>query len=102
MDLGLTGARALVGGASGGLGAAIATALAGEGANVALAARSVDKLEALASSLGGLAVPTDLSTAQGPAAAVEATVGAFGGLDLVVVNSGGPPPGRFDELTEEA
>lgn len=102
MDLGLGGARALVGGASGGLGAAIATALAGEGANVALTARSVDKLEALASSLGGLAVPTDLSTADGPAAAVDSAVRAFGGLDLLVVNSGGPPPGRFEELTEEA
>lgn len=102
MDLGLGGARALVGGASGGLGAAIATALAGEGAKVALAARSVDKLEALASSLGGLAVPTNLSTADGPAAAVDSAVHAFGGLDLLVVNSGGPPPGRFEELTEEA
>lgn len=102
MDLGLSGSRALVGGASGGLGAAIATALAGEGARVAIAARSVDKLEALASSLGGLAVPTDLSTADGPAAAVGSAVRAFGGLDLLVVNSGGPPPGRFDELTEEA
>lgn len=102
MDLGLTAARALVGGASGGMGAAIATALTGEGAKVALAARSLDRLGALASSLGGLAVPTDLSTADGPAAAVEASVRAFGGLDLLVVNSGGPPPGRFEELTEEA
>jgi 3-oxoacyl-[acyl-carrier protein] reductase len=102
MDLGLTAARALVGGASGGMGAAIATALTGEGAKVALAARSLDRLGALASSLGGLAVPTDLSTADGPAAAVDSAVRAFGGLDLLVVNSGGPPPGRFEELTEEA
>lgn len=100
MDLGLAGARALVGGASAGLGAAVARALAGEGARVALAARSATKLEALAAELGGLAVPADFSTATGPRAAVNAAVAAFGGLDLLVVNSGGPPQGRFDELTE--
>jgi 3-oxoacyl-[acyl-carrier protein] reductase len=100
MDLGLEGARALVCGASAGLGAAVATALAGEGARVALAARSTEKLAALAEQLGGIAVPADLSTPGGPASAVDAAVGALGGLDLLVVNSGGPPQGRFDELTE--
>ena len=100
MDLGLEGARALVGGASAGLGAAIAEALAGEGARVALSARSTEKLAALAERLGGIAVPADLSTPDGPAAAVDAAVRGFGGLDLLVVNSGGPPQGRFDELTE--
>jgi 3-oxoacyl-[acyl-carrier protein] reductase len=100
MDLGLTGARALVCGASAGLGAAVATALAGEGARVALAARSTEKLAALAERLGGIAVPADLSTPGGPASAVDAAAGALGGLDLLVVNSGGPPQGRFEELTE--
>lgn len=100
MDLGLTGARALVAGASSGLGAAVATALAAEGTRVAVAARSAEKLRALAESLGGVAVPTDLATPEGPGAAVEAAVEALGGLDLLVVNSGGPPPGRFEELTE--
>lgn len=100
MDLGLSGARALVGGASGGLGAAVATALAAEGTRVAVAARSADKLRALAEGLGGLAVPTDLSTQDGPGTAVTAAVEAFGGLDLLVVNSGGPPMGRFEDLTE--
>jgi 3-oxoacyl-[acyl-carrier protein] reductase len=101
MDLGLTGARALVGGASAGLGAAIAEALAGEGARVALAARSSDKLADLAGRIGGVAVPADLATPTGPAAAVDVAVRELGGLDLLVVNSGGPPQGRFDELTEE-
>ncbi|MGH2407168.1 MAG: SDR family oxidoreductase [Candidatus Limnocylindrales bacterium] len=100
MDLGLAGACALVGGASAGLGAAIGRALAGEGARVALAARSTDKLTALAIELGGVAVPADFSTASGPRTAVDGAVAAFGGLDLLVVNSGGPPQGRFDELTE--
>lgn len=100
MDLGLSGARALATGASGGLGAAIGEALAAEGARVALAARSADKLAALAGRIDGVAVPADLSTPEGPAAAVSAAVDAFGGLDLLLVNSGGPPPGTFDELSE--
>lgn len=100
MDLGLHGARALVGGASGGLGAAVATALADEGAHVALAARSADKLAALAARLGGVAIPSDLSTPAGPASAVGSAVRQLGGLDLLVVNSGGPPIGRFEDLTE--
>ena len=100
MDLGLGGARALIGGGSGGLGGAIAETLGAEGARIGLIGRSGEKLEAAAARLGSLAVPADLSTARGPAAAVETAVAAFGGLDLLVVNSGGPPPGRFDELDE--
>jgi 3-oxoacyl-[acyl-carrier protein] reductase len=100
MDLGLQGARALVGGASGGLGAAVARALAAEGARVAVAARSTDKLAAFAGEIDGVALATDLSTADGPASAVDGAVAALGGLDLLVVNSGGPPMGRFEDLTE--
>ncbi len=100
MDLGLGGARALVGGGSGGLGGAIAGVLAAEGAQVALTARPSDRLDAAAARMGGVAVPADLSTTDGPASAVAAAVAAFGGLDLLVVNSGGPPPGRFEDLDE--
>jgi 3-oxoacyl-[acyl-carrier protein] reductase len=100
MDLRLGGARALVCGASGGLGGAIADVLAEEGARVALAARSAAQLAERAGRIGGVAIPVDLSTPDGPARAVEAAVGAFGGLDVLLVNSGGPPPGRFDDLRE--
>ena len=100
MDLGLTGARALIGGGSGGLGGAIAQALRDEGARTGLIGRPGAKLQAAAQRLGGTAVPADLATPDGPRQAVEAAVAAFGGLDLLVVNSGGPPPGRFDELDE--
>ena len=100
MDLGLTGARALIGGGSGGLGGAIAQALRDEGARTGLIGRPGEKLQAAAERLGGTAVPADLATPDGPRQAVEAAVTAFGGLDLLVVNSGGPPPGRFDELDE--
>ncbi len=102
MDLGLTNARALVGGGSGGLGGAIAEILRAEGAQVGLAARPSARLDEAAARLGATAVPADLSTPDGPAAAVATAVAAFGGLDLLVVNSGGPPPGRFDELDEAA
>jgi len=102
MDLGLAGARALVGGGSGGLGGAVAQVLRAEGASVGLTARPSDRLDAAAARLGAVAVPADLSTADGPAAAVAAAVAAFGGLDLLVVNSGGPPPGRFEDLDEAA
>lgn len=103
MDLGLDGARALVGGGSGGLGGAIGAALAGEGARVALVARASDRLEAAVGRLAGaVAIDTDLATPDGPASAVERAVAALGGLDLVLVNSGGPPPGTFEELDETA
>ena len=102
MDLGLGGARALVGGGSGGLGGAIAAVLSAEGATVGLTARPSERLDAAAARLGALALPADLASQDGPAAAVAAAVEAFGGLDLLVVNSGGPPPGRFEDLDEAA
>jgi 3-oxoacyl-[acyl-carrier protein] reductase len=103
MDLGLDGARALVGGGSGGLGGAIGGALAAEGARVALVARPSDRLdEAAVRTPGSIAVPTDLSAEDGPSTAVAAAVDALGGLDLLLVNSGGPPPGRFEDLDEAA
>jgi 3-oxoacyl-[acyl-carrier protein] reductase len=102
MDLGLAGHRALIGGGSGGLGGAIARALRDEGARIALIGRPGEKVQAAAERLGGTAVAADLATPEGPRDAVEAAVSTFGGLDLLVVNSGGPPPGRFDELDEAA
>lgn len=105
MDLGLDGARALVGGGSGGLGGAIGAALTAEGARVALVARPSDRLDAAVAGLpgpgSGVAVGADLSTTDGPADAVARAVAALGGLDLLLVNSGGPPPGTFSELDEE-
>jgi 3-oxoacyl-[acyl-carrier protein] reductase len=103
MDLGLDGARALVGGGSGGLGGAVATVLTGEGARVALVARPSERLDdAVARMAGSVPVPMDLATRDGPASAVAAAVAALGGLDLLLVNSGGPPPGRFEDLDEDA
>ena len=104
MDLGLAGARALLGGASSGLGAAIARALVDEGARVALVSRSPDRLAAQVGSLGdaATAVPADLASLEGPATSVATAVERLGGLDLLLVNSGGPPLGGFDDLDEQA
>jgi 3-oxoacyl-[acyl-carrier protein] reductase len=102
MDLGLTDRRLLVTGASRGLGAAVARAVAAEGARVALVARPSEDLTAVATDIDGIAVAADLSTKDGPAAAVRDAVAALGGLDGLLVNSGGPPPGTFDDIGEEA
>ena len=101
MDLGLDGARALIGGGSSGLGLAVGSAVAREGGRVGLIGRPSAKLDtAVAGVDGAVAIATDLSTADGPASAVERAVEAFGGLDLLLVNSGGPSPGGFDELDD--
>ncbi|HEY7590432.1 MAG TPA: SDR family oxidoreductase [Candidatus Limnocylindrales bacterium] len=102
MDLGLKDKRILVGGASRGLGAAIATALAAEGARLAVAARDSDALTEIARQTSALRIPTDFSTEVGPAAAAEAAIEGLGGLDGLVVNSGGPPLGNFATLDEGA
>ncbi|MFL5776761.1 MAG: SDR family oxidoreductase [Chloroflexota bacterium] len=102
MDLGLTDQRYLVCGASRGLGAAVARSLAAEGARVALAARASDDLQAVAANTRGTAVVADLSSSDGPATAVRDAVAALGGLDGLLVNSGGPPAGTFDETSEDA
>ena len=102
MDLGLMDHRFLVGGASRGLGAGIARALGAEGARVAGVARgALDAASDLERS-GGIAVPVDLSTPDGPSQAVRATVAAFGGLDGLVINGGGPPAGSFEAVDEAA
>ena len=102
MDSGLTGKRALVGGGGAGIGHGIATALAAEGATVALLGRTRDRLQEAASTLGGHAIVQDLANEDGPAAAVFEAVDAMGGLDLLVANTGGPAPGAFDALDDDA
>src|SRR3954469_12691543 len=93
MELGLSGRTAIVLGASQGMGLAIAEALAAEGANVAMFARRADVVGRAAARIGALAVPGDLTEAADLERLATATVDAFGGIDVLVLNGGGPPPG---------
>jgi len=102
MELGLAGRTAVVCGASSGMGLAIAEALAGEGANVAMFARRREVLEREAERIGALAVQGDLKIPQHLERLVQATVGAFGGVDVLILNGGGPPAGTASSLTAEA
>jgi 3-oxoacyl-[acyl-carrier protein] reductase len=102
MDLGLKGRTAIVCGASAGLGLATAEALAAEGANVTMFARRREVLEREADRIGALAVRGDVTNPRDLKAAVDRTVEAFGGLDILVWNSGGPPPGPATAITPES
>jgi len=102
MDLGLKGRTAIVLGASSGMGLASAEALAAEGANVAMFARRRDVLEREAERIGGLAVRGDVTSPRDLERLVDQTRAAFHGVDILVWNSGGPPPGRAEDLTVEA
>jgi 3-oxoacyl-[acyl-carrier protein] reductase len=101
MDLHLAGRTAIVCGASAGIGLGIAESLAGEGANVVMFARRRELLEREAERLGGLAVVGDVTSADDLERLVRTTVETFGGIDIVVNNSGGPPRTTAAELTAE-
>jgi 3-oxoacyl-[acyl-carrier protein] reductase len=102
LNLGLNGRTALVFGASSGLGLASAEALASEGANVTLVGRRRELVEREAGRVGGLGVRGDVTVPRDLERAVEQTLAAFGGLDIVVWNSGGPPPGKALDVTPES
>jgi 3-oxoacyl-[acyl-carrier protein] reductase len=102
VDLGLRGKTAIVCGASSGMGLAVAEALAAEGANVAMFARRRDMLEREADRIGALAVRGDLIVPKDLAKLVEQTVGAFGGIDVLVNNGGGPPAGPAADVDDQA
>lgn len=101
MDLGLSGRTAIVCGASQGMGLAIAEAFAREGMNVAMFARRRKVLEVEAERLGALAVQGDVTNPQDCERLVERTVDAFGGVDVLVNSSGGPPRGSALDLDDE-
>jgi NADP-dependent 3-hydroxy acid dehydrogenase YdfG len=89
----LTGRRILVTGASSGLGAATARAVAGAGARVGLLARRADRLAALAEELDGVAVPADVTDPAATTAAVDRAAEVLGGLDGLVAAAGVVRPG---------
>jgi 3-oxoacyl-[acyl-carrier protein] reductase len=107
VDFGLKGKTALVGGASRGIGRAVAIALAKEGCNVAICARTADALEATAEEIRQetgaqvLAQVCDMAEAEQIKSLVKETVALFKRLDIVVNNAGGPPTGTFETLSDE-
>jgi 3-oxoacyl-[acyl-carrier protein] reductase len=101
VDLGLRGRTAIVCGASAGIGLACAESLAAEGANVAMLARRRDALEREADRIGALAVRGDVTSPRHLKTLVDKTLEAFGGIDVLLLNSGGPPRGRAVDATDE-
>jgi 3-oxoacyl-[acyl-carrier protein] reductase len=102
MDLGLKGRTAIVCGASSGIGLAIAESLADEGANVAMFARRRDLLQREADRIGALAVRGDVTNPPDLERLVERTLEAFGGIDILVNNGGGPPRTSAESIDDDA
>lgn len=108
MSLGLENARALVMGSSRGLGYAVAEALASEGARLALVSRDRERVQAAAERLRTgtgaevHALTADLADPDAPARAVADARERLGGLDALLNNTGGPPPGAFEALDDAA
>lgn len=108
MDLGLRGARVLVTAASQGLGAATALQFSREGARVVICSRNLEALQGVASAIveeTGNPVFTfacDVTQPQEVERLIKNTVISLGGLDVLVINAGGPPAGTFETFTAEA
>ena len=106
MDLGLTGKTAFVAGASKGLGFSAAKQLAEEGCQVAICSRDRNRIEAAAASLEGnagsvIGIQCDVTREEDIQNAIDQAVSHFGGLDILVTNSGGPPTGFVDDFTSD-
>ncbi len=107
MDLGLKDKVVFVAAASKGLGRAIAEGFAHEGAKLVICSRDETSISSAAKEIAKatgadvLAVAADLSGAAGCERFIQAGIAKYGRMDAIVVNAGGPPPGRFEELDEE-
>ncbi len=102
MDFGLDGRTAIVLGASSGLGLASAEALAEEGANVVMFARREELLREQAQRLGATAVVGDVHDHAALEHVAETALTTYGGLDILVLNGGGPPLGGAADVSEDA
>ncbi len=106
MDLALTGRVALVTGASAGIGRAVATALADEGASLVVCAREPERLHAVAAELEQREVPVvavacDVTDPGSAAMLLSAGESSFGQIDILVNNAGSPEAKRLDTVTDE-
>jgi len=103
MDLGIEGRVALVLGASRGIGRAVATELVAEGARVAIASRSREALDELATQIGATVFEHDNAALDTVPSLVEAVTRALGPIEILVTNTGGPPasPDPLAQSTED-
>lgn len=107
MDLGLRGKRALVMGGTKGLGRSIADALAAEGAALVISGRDQGRLDEAAAKLraagaaSAAGVAADAASGEAMDALADAAVKAMGGVDILVLNHGGPPPCTASEMRDE-
>jgi len=105
MDLQLKDKRALITGSSRGLGYATALALAKEGCRMAINSRDQAKVTAAAQAIGdetgvqAIGLAGDVVEPDVPERLVGETARAFGGLDILITNAGGPPPGHSSPST---
>ena len=103
MDLGLRGKVALVAASSKGLGRAVASELAAEGASLVMCARGEAALEAARREIvdgtgaDAIAVAADVATNEGVEHVTQAALHRFGHVDILVINAGGPPAGTFEK-----
>jgi 3-oxoacyl-[acyl-carrier protein] reductase len=107
MDLGLSGKRAIVTGASRGLGFATALGLANEGCHLAINSRSQERIEAAAEKIftqtGGevIPIPGDVTIPTDSEKIVSEATDSLGGLDIIITNSGGPPSGSIENIDDQ-
>jgi 3-oxoacyl-[acyl-carrier protein] reductase len=102
MDLGLKGCRALVAGASKGLGKACATSLIGEGARVFICSRNRKEVEGTAAEIKAEGyLDADVSRPEEVSRLVAKAIELLGGLDILVTNAGGPPTAPFDKAPDK-
>jgi 3-oxoacyl-[acyl-carrier protein] reductase len=102
MDLGIAGRKAAVAAGTAGLGRAVAAALVAEGATVTICGSDAARAQAAAAELGAGWAVADLTDPAAAARFVEEAAAAMGGLDVLVVNGPGPPPGTIAETAPEA
>ena len=103
MDLGLSNKRALVLASSDGLGKTVAAELIAEGAQVVISSRNEAKLIATAAEIGASSyIVSDLSQPGSATNLVNSAAEKLGGIDILVTNAGGPPPGTFVAVEQRA
>ncbi len=108
MDLAINGKNAIIGASNGGLGKACALELAKEGANVLICGRTKETLEIAHQEIDKAGTGTvtsvvaDLATKDGQKSVLEAASKAFSVVDILVTNTGGPPPGKFEDHDSQA